>query len=368
MYSNPKFLNSILIFLFLLVSVFGFSQKKILIYHETDGFVHSSITHGITMFADLGNENNEWITDSSNNSNVFTTENLSQYDAVVFLNTTGTNLLTDSEEIAFESFIASGKGFIGIHAAADTYRDGTWPFYNELVGAIVQNSPNHTWAGTNADIEVKINNPITNFLGSVGSTWNKDDEYYYWDLNGGQLSTDNTILLEVGETVGQNGMVNSYDAPRPTTWCKESITYDDDNNVSTPDVTLSGIKSFYTSLGHDDIDYTSNSNFRTMLKNAALWAVGSSLSTNDFTNNNENFKIQNNPVKEDVKIRFSNSNLKTSISIYDVLGKKVLNKTVTVSMLDNDVYKINMNSYNSGVYIFVLKNKDVIQSFKIIKL
>jgi hypothetical protein len=60
-----------------------------------------------------------------------------QYDAVVFLNTSGTNetgsdgKLPASEKAVFENFYFR-KGFSGIHSATDTYRDGVWPFIMNL--------------------------------------------------------------------------------------------------------------------------------------------------------------------------------------------------------------------------------------------
>lgn len=335
-----------------------FSQsKKILVYHETNGYKHSSIETGIKMFEDLGSQNGDWVTDNSQESNVFTSSNLSQYSAIVFLNTTGDNLLTDSEKIAFESFIASGKGFIGVHAATDTYRDKSWPFYNELVGAIIQNDPNHTSSNFNADIEVKKSNSITGFLGPVGSVWNKDDEYYYWEINGGQISEDNSVLLEV-EPTGSN----SYDARRPITWYKESITYDD-NDTS---ITLSDIKSFYTALGHEDTDYISNSNFRALLKNATLWAIGSTLSIAD--ENEVSEFIVKNPVRNKVKIFFNNFKEDISLKVYDISGKQILQKHLKPVEIINNTYEFSVRNYRAGLYFYILSTSTTTKSFKVLKI
>lgn len=353
-----------ILFLSLLSSLFfGFSQKKILIYHETSGFRHSSINSGIAMFEDLGDENSEWTTDNSRNSSVFTTSNLSQYDAVVFLNTSGDGLLSTTEKEALEGFIANGKGFIGIHAATDTYRDKSWPFYNELVGAIVQTSPNHTANNYNADMEVITSNTLTDFLGSVGSIWNKNEEYYYWERNGGQLSTDNTVLLEVEQTGPQ-----SYDAKRPTTWFKESITYDHDNDAGTAAVNLSGFRSFYTALGHNSSDFTSNSNFRSLLKNATLWVIGNTtLNSKEIVKHNNDIKVLTNPVQDELKIFFPISDLTTSINIYNVLGNNILNITVKPSILNSNIYKLNVKNYKCGVYILSISNKNIQKTFRIVK-
>lgn len=361
----------LLIIFSLFIYASSLSQSRILVFHETHGFRHGgAITNGITMFEDLGNENNEWITDNSQDSSVFTTSNLEQYDAIVFLNTSGSDeppsqdgdLLTASEKTALENFVASGKGFIGIHAATDTYRDGVWPFYNQLVGAIVQTSPNHTSNNFNADMEVITSHPIIDFLGSPGSVWNKNEEYYYWQNNGGQLSSDNTILLEV-ESTGNN----SYDAVRPITWYKETITYDDDNNPATADVTLSGIRSFYTALGHNGSDYSNNTNFRTLLKNATLWAIGNTLNIAE-NNINNDFKIVPNPIKDRAKIHLGNISDEISLRVYDILGKLKLSKLIKPNTTNNGVSEIDLTNFKEGVYLVQIKTKDIQRNYKVIKL
>ena len=89
----------------------------------------------------------------------------------------------------------------------------------------------------------------------MGSSWNKSEEYYYWEINGGYLFEGNIDLLRVRSTGS-----NSYDAPRPVTWYKA----------------YSGGRSFYTALGHNVSDYESNDDFRTMMQEAILWATGES--------------------------------------------------------------------------------------------
>lgn len=354
--------------LFIFFSMFSFSQKRILVFHETNGFRHGSINAGIAMFEDLGDENDDWITDNSDNSSVFNSSNLEQYDVVVFLNTSGSDenggngdLLSASEKLALEDFIANGKGFIGVHAATDTYRNGVWPFYNQLVGGIVQTSPNHTNNNYNADMTVITSHPTVDFLGAVGSSWNKSEEYYYWEQNGGQLSTDNIVLLEVEQTGNE-----SYDAARPITWYKESITYDNDNNTSTADVTISGFRSFYTALGHNDNDYSNNSNFRALMKNATLWAIGE-VTLNSVEENIENLKVFPNPVEDYVAIAMPNSQAEISITVFNELGQILLNKKVMRSEFQESNYKLNIERFKTGTYIVQLSYDSQKEHFKLIK-
>ncbi len=244
----------------LLVSALCYSQDfKILVFHKTNGYRHTgAINASITMLEELGVNTNydNWTVDNTADSSVFTTENLAQYEVIVFANTSGGGLLNTSEKAAMEAFIQSGKGFVGFHAATDTYRntdeDSKWLWYNELVGGIVQTSPNHSPNNTSGVMNVLTDHPVTEHIGGVGATWSHDEEWYYWELNGGWLSTSNTPLLDVQATGN-----NSYDEERPITWLKE---YD-------------GGRAFYTALGHNASTYESNSVFREMIQKAVLWVA-----------------------------------------------------------------------------------------------
>ena len=70
----------------------------------------------------------------------FTTANLAQFQAVIWLSTTG-DVLNATQQTAFQSYIAAGGGYVGVHAAADTEYD--WPWYGGLVGAYFPSPPGH---------------------------------------------------------------------------------------------------------------------------------------------------------------------------------------------------------------------------------
>src|SRR5690625_8021534 len=102
----------------------------------------------------MGEEKNFEV-EVSENAEVFTDENLKQYAAVAFLNTTG-DILNTNQEVAFERYIQAGGGFVGIHAAADTEYD--WKWYGNLNVAYFKNHSHiqdtelnihseHTWSG-----------------------------------------------------------------------------------------------------------------------------------------------------------------------------------------------------------------------------
>ncbi len=228
----------------------GDTPPRVLVFYKTNGFVHESIQEGIQLIRNLGTSGNRWETDASNNSAVFTNENLRKYKAVVWCNTTGDNLLTEEQQLAFENFIKNGNGFLGIHAATDTYRDGSWPWYNNLVGAIIQIDPRHTESNHSGTLIKTTEHPAVNF---IDTNWNKIDEYYYWERNGGYLYDGNINVLEVASTGNE-----SYDVQRPIAWYKP----------------FDGGKSFYTALGHNTADYTDDSVFKKHIEEALKWLLG----------------------------------------------------------------------------------------------
>ncbi len=321
---------------------------RVLVYHETTGFRHGSIGAGIQMINDLGSTNN-WTVEASQTSDIFNASNLATADVVIWMNTSGNDLLTSAEQAAFENFIKSGGGFVGVHAATDTYRNGSWLWYNELVGAIVQTNPNHTANNYNATMDVVGSHPAVSHL---GAEWNKPEEYYYWELNGGFLYSGNIDLLRVRSTGSQ-----TYDAPRPITWYKE---YD-------------GGRSFYTALGHNSSDYNSNSNFITMMEQAIVWAGRQTTSIASARKGNkevdtlpENESLANvtlypNPT-EDVLVIKLTSKEPSTVQILDLSGK-VLKEVLG----EQEQMELDMTSIKAGIYLLEIEQGYTKKRFRVFK-
>ncbi|HWB23906.1 MAG TPA: ThuA domain-containing protein [Chitinophagaceae bacterium] len=220
----PLFIAAIIILSFTTAFAFKAKQPKILVFSKTAGFHHNSIAAGIPAIIKLGQEHG-FLVDTTTDSTMFTEANLKKYAAVVFLSTTG-NVLSDEEQKAFEHFIESGKGFVGVHAATDTEYD--WPWYNKLVGAYFKIHPKQQNA--------VLNVVDTTFIATknLPHVWKRFDEWYnfkdtHWD--------DVHVLITIDEssyTGGENGSFH------PMSWYH---SYD-------------GGRAFYTELGHTDESYS----------------------------------------------------------------------------------------------------------------
>jgi len=131
---------SSLICLILVLAFSGIAQQKkinVLVFSHTVGFRHNSISSGIKMISELAQERG-WIMTATEDPKLFTPEFLVNFDVVVFLNSTG-DVLNKEQQQNFETFMNTGKGFVGIHAATDCEYD--WAWYGQLTGAYFRTHP-----------------------------------------------------------------------------------------------------------------------------------------------------------------------------------------------------------------------------------
>ena len=120
------------------------ARYHVLVFSKTAAFRHSAIPNALAAIRTLGQQNN-FTVDATEDASLFTDAFLSRYDLVVFNSTTG-DVLTDTQQAAFERFIRAGNGYTGIHSATDT--EYGWPWYGRLTGAYFRNHPNGTPTAT----------------------------------------------------------------------------------------------------------------------------------------------------------------------------------------------------------------------------
>lgn len=110
---------------------------NVLVFSKTTGWKHQSISSGLKMFSDLATKEG-WNLTATEDANLFTMDFLVNFDVVVFLNPTQ-DVLSKKQQEAFKTFMETGKGFVGIHAAADC--EYSWPWYGKLNGAYFRTHP-----------------------------------------------------------------------------------------------------------------------------------------------------------------------------------------------------------------------------------
>ncbi|MFH5834161.1 ThuA domain-containing protein [Halalkalibaculum sp. DA384] len=218
---------------------------QVLLFTKNLTFHHTSISTGVEMFKDLSEEGFfelTWTTIAKDWFNDI--EDLSQFDVVVFMNTSG-NVLNKTQKKIFQTYIRNGGNFVGIHGAAFTHMDD-WDWYADLVGAW------HNEAWGNSTAVVNVENPNHSSTAHLPSKWVVTEEWY----NFRQISDDIKVLLTVDEdTYGDDRMGDWH----PIAWYQE-------------DFKGTGARSFYTVFGHPDGMY-SNPWFQQHILGALWWAA-----------------------------------------------------------------------------------------------
>lgn len=219
------------------------SPKKVLVVTTTTEFRHSSIPTAERIIAQLGKDSGAFTVeyarvepndpefkgadgkrDDAKVKEAITkvlAEKMSPaalkgYDAVIFANTTGDLPLPDKE--AFIQWVRDGGGFVGMHAAADTFHH--FSPYLEMVGAEFKKHE------AQVQIEPINQDPQCPACQHLPANWKVYDEIYQFK-NFERPKVHGLLTLDKHPN---NGSPGDY----PVSWCKE----------------FGKGRVFYTSLGH----------------------------------------------------------------------------------------------------------------------
>lgn len=220
---------------------FFLGALEILVYSKTAEYRHESIPTAVAAIERIASERG-WTTLSTEDASIFTNETLARFDVIVFLMTTG-DVLDDAQQAAFERFVGSGKGFVGIHSASDT--EYQWPFYGELVGAYFRSHPEIQEA---TYVVEDRTHPATSQL---KEKWVRTDEHYNFDRN--PRASGARVLISLDETSYAPG--DGAMGDHPVVWVSEA----------------KGGRALYTALGHTAESY-SDPLFLDHLAGAIAWA------------------------------------------------------------------------------------------------
>ncbi len=203
------------------------SSRRLLVFSKTGGFRHASIKDGKIALQKLATEH-KFEVDFTEDASVFTGANLAHYNAVIFLMTTGSNILDGNQKAAFERYIRAGGGYVGVHSASDT--EYSWSWYGGLVGAYFDRVHGHSKI-MQATIHVTDRtNPSTMMLPVI---WIRTDEWYNFATNPrGRVN----VLMTIDEKTYKGGTMGT---DHPIAWYHE---YD-------------GGRAWYTAMGHTSQSY-----------------------------------------------------------------------------------------------------------------
>ncbi len=216
-------------------------KPRVLLFTKTATFRHTSIPDGIACVRELLAPDVEVV--ATEDAAQFTSDNLKEFRAVVFLSTTG-DVLNDEQQIAFQEFIEAGGGFAGIHAASDT--EHTWPWFADLVGARFAGHPDVQLATV---IVEDHSHPSTAML---PERWPRTDEWYRFNRNPRTVDGIH-VLASLDETSFTGGEMNG---DHPCAWWR----------------TMKQGRAWYTAGGHTKESFAEPL-FREHIKRGILWAA-----------------------------------------------------------------------------------------------
>ena len=212
----------------------------ILVFTKTKAYRHKNISDGVYALREIGK--GTFVVEQTEDAGVFTIENLKRFSAIVFLSTTG-DVLNKEQQGAFEQYIHSGGGFVGIHAAADTEYD--WPWYGQLVGAWFKDHTDVILATVRREDKTHISTI------DFPDSWRRADEWYRFRTN----PRENVrVLVTVNDQdLGEVTMNGDH----PISWMHE----------------FDGGRAWYTGMGHTKESFL-EPEFRKHVLGGIVWAMG----------------------------------------------------------------------------------------------
>ncbi|MCB0585752.1 MAG: ThuA domain-containing protein, partial [Phaeodactylibacter sp.] len=197
---------------------------RVLVFSKTEGYRHASIEPGIEAIRNLG-EKHGFTVEATEDAEVFSQENLKQFNVIIFLCTSG-DVLNDAQQLEFQRWVQAGGGFVGIHSATDTEYD--WPWYNELVGGYFAGHP----PGVSEAVIERVD-PEHISTRHLPEKWVRTDEWY----NFKKLIPTTHKLLNLDEGSYEGGAMGKN---HPIAWYHE----------------FDGGRAWYTALGHTPETYS----------------------------------------------------------------------------------------------------------------
>src|SRR5215467_9489184 len=105
--------------------------ERVLYFTYSAGYRHDVIPLSRAILTQLGSASGAFEVIATEDLSEFSSGNLERYAAVMFY-TSGEIPMSGAQKMALLNFVRSGRGFLGVHSATDTFY--TWPDYLDLIG------------------------------------------------------------------------------------------------------------------------------------------------------------------------------------------------------------------------------------------
>jgi uncharacterized protein len=219
---------------------------RILYFTYSAGYRHDVIPLSRAILMQLGSNSGIFEVTATEDTSELSSENLERYAAVMFY-TSGELPLSHAQKTALLNFVRSGRGFLGVHSATDTFY--TWPDYLDLIGGYFNGHPWHQ------AVTIQVVDPSDPLVAFLGNSLQVEDEIYQisdFDYRGSR------VLLRLDPRsvdLGKTGVHQRFYG-WPLAWTR----FYGEGRV------------FYTALGHEPSVWH-DARYQRILTNAILWAM-----------------------------------------------------------------------------------------------
>jgi len=232
------------------------ASPAVLVFTKTNGFRHNeAIDEGLNFLKALSGGRG-WSMFHTENSAVFSPDELSRFNVVIWHNASGAPVDSEQRQ-ALKSWILAGGGFVGIHAATDDSHHG-WEWYQrELVGA---RFIGHTMGPQFQEAAIKVEQPEHQTMQGLAASWRHNEEWYSFDASvRGQPGVE--VLATVDEA--------TYTPRLKFLWNDRDLAMGDHPIIWTRQAGEG--RAFLTVLGHSAAAYQSPQ-YQRILEGAVEWA------------------------------------------------------------------------------------------------
>jgi type 1 glutamine amidotransferase len=232
------------------VSTVGAAPRRpqLLFVTECKGFRHQVLHQAEEIMEQLGQANGFDVTITQMAETHLTPQALKNLDVIVFY-TTGELPLTDAQKTALLDWIRSGKFFLGIHSATDTFYK--WPEYGKMIGGYFNK---HPWT-QEITVTLKTDDKSHPASRHLPDGWSMKEEIYQIKEFIGRDQTHVLVSLDQTKTDMTRNGVEAKDFP--LVWWHE----------------YGKGKVMYNAFGHRP-DVWSTDWYKLMMTNSIKWGIG----------------------------------------------------------------------------------------------
>jgi hypothetical protein len=220
--------------------------RRLLYLTHSAGYRHEALPLSRTILSRIGQHSGLFDIVATDDVSQLSAENLARFAAVMFY-TTGELPMSAAQKAALLDFVRSGRGFMGVHSATDTFYE--WADYGALIGGYFDGHPWHQ------GVRIDVADPTDALVSFLGRSFEIKDEIYQirdFDEPGSRV----LLRLDARSVDLSRDGVHQRSYGWPLAWTRS----------------YGKGRVFYTALGHEEAVWR-DTRYQQLLLNAIHWSM-----------------------------------------------------------------------------------------------